>query len=301
MKSIFENCFIGSIRRWEITSEESGGWYDVFISLPANYGQTDTTYPLLIALDANYCIGTISETAALQAKTGEAQDIIVVGVGTSAPQEHFVRRLRDYTPGVPPDHILQSDLGKMLIDSFRAENLTLEDELGRANAFLGFLQRELLPRLTTEFRIDLEDIGIAGHSAGGAFVSHVLLTRAAPFRKLILASFGTFWYGSALEKYEAAFLESAEAQPIEAYACFGGGEINDPGLSAGMREGIAMLERLAKQDPTLHLKLNIPENESHGSIPAHALSSGIRHLWPGPSYSQALSQYVAEKLPPDSK
>jgi predicted alpha/beta superfamily hydrolase len=289
----FSSCVIGSISREEILSRQTGGRYDVFVSLPSNYSKGDRTYPLLVALDANHCVGTVVETAAIQAKTREAQEIIIVGVASTGDlNAHYLRRLRDYIPSsqLVIGEMRSHPVAKMLIEYSSAAGLNAEDEMGHADRFLRFLQDELLPQLTNEFRVDPGEIGIAGHSASGAFVNHVLLTRAAPFKKLILASFGTIWYGASLAEYEAAFVAAAGSRALEAFSCFGGRELTDRVLGPECRSSIAFLERLAAADPSISLTTRVFENETHGSMIAHALSSGIRELWPGRSYADGVGQ-----------
>jgi predicted alpha/beta superfamily hydrolase len=225
--------------------------------------------------------------------TGTAQELIVVGVSTAGSlAEHNLRRLRDYTPAgmrVDDPAWTESAIGKVLMARFAAAGLSLEQAIGGAAAFQAFLSDELLPELLTAYPIEADDLGLAGHSAGGVFASHALLT-GAPFRKLILGSFSLELYGETLARLEHEFTARATRPPRQVFAAVGGAELAEPLVSSGMRGGQALLARLQQSAPeALQVTLQAFPDETHGAMLTHLLATGIRVLWPsGQTYMEAL-------------
>ena len=66
---------------------------------------------------------------------------------------------------------------------------------GGADRYLAFLTDELLPELLSKYNVDADEIGLAGHSMGGAFCGQTLLAKTTPFSKFIIGTFSMDgWY-----------------------------------------------------------------------------------------------------------
>lgn len=284
--------FLEGVTSFNMASKATGITYRILVSVP-NTKDTALRFPLLVVLDGCMDFGTAVETARIQGMTGTAKDLIVVGVSTAGTlAQHNLRRLRDYTPaGMRPDDPAWTGyaIGQILTARFEAAGLRLDQAIGGAAAFQTFLSDELLPELVTKYPVDPDDLGVAGHSAGGTFVSHALLT-GSPFHKLIMGSFSLEMYGETLAQLEAEFSARALLPARQVFAAVGGAEIDEPLVSSSMRAAQEMLARLQKSCPEcLQLTLHTFPGETHGSTMAHLLASGIRVLWPsGKTYMQAL-------------
>lgn len=288
--SPWTNTFLEGITTYAMPSTATGIAYRINVAQPA---QTDPQqrFPLLIVLDGCMQFGSAVETARIQAMTGTAKNLIVVGVSTedSLPA-HNLRRLRDYSPpGLPADDPFWSDaiIGKVLKARLAAVGMTTEQGMGGAAAFRTFLLDELLPKLMTDLPIDPHDLGLAGHSMGGLFSHYALLTQA-PFHKYIMGSFSTELYGATLATLEHDFSATPARQ---VFAGIGGAEIMEGMLNAdGMVNGQEVLTRLQNAHPeSIHFAWHTFPDETHGSVMAQILASGVRMLWPsGVSYLEAL-------------
>ncbi len=290
---LYANTFLEGAVVFTLPSNATGAEYRIAVSAPSNTGASDRRYPLLIVLDGCMNFGTAVETVRLQAMTGTTMDLVVVGVSTAGSfAQHNLRRLRDYTPGGmrPDDPVWNaSAIGKILLGRFAAARLPLEQAIGGAAAFQSFLSSELLPILLERYPIDPNDLGLLGHSVGGAFASHALLT-GSPFHKLIMGSFGIEMYGETLAALEQVFVKRADRPARRVFSAVGGSELDDPQTRFSMGSGQEMLIRLQKAAPdSLDLVCQVFADETHGSLMAHLLASGVRLLWPsGKSYLESL-------------
>ncbi len=290
----FDGAFLEGITAFSLASPETGAAYRVTVSVPPGAGGDERRFPLLLVLDGCMAFGTAVETARVQAMTGTTKPLIVVGVSTDASlAAHNLRRLRDFTPaGMPVDYApwTQSAIGQILTAMFNKLGMPFDKAIGGATLFQNFLTHDLLPLLCQRYPIDTADLGLAGHSAGGLFAAHALLT-GAPFQKYLMGSFSLELFGETLSGLESAFTARPPGQVRQVYAAVGGAELAEPLVSAGMRGGQDLLRRLSQASPAaLQAQLHTFPDETHGAVFAHLLSGGIRALWPsGQTYMEALT------------
>ncbi|WP_426954637.1 alpha/beta hydrolase [Muricoccus radiodurans] len=145
-------------------------------------------YPLIVLLDANAAFATAVESLRSQARRPEATGVtpaILLGIGypTEAPTDR-AGRTRDYTPAVTG-----APAGT-----------------GGADAFLDFVERELLPAVETEFPVDRARRAVFGHSLGGLLVLHTLFTRPGLFRRHAAASPSIWWEDRAVLRAAERFV-----------------------------------------------------------------------------------------------
>ncbi len=133
--------------------------YDISVRLPPGYDKPENLlrrYPVVYFNDAPYSFPLITGVAHLA--DGQRRDRAV------DPRRHRLRarheralsRQLDYTP---------------------THNPAYRDPTGGASAYLRFLEHEVLPTIERRYRANPERRALAGHSFGGLFAAHVLLTR----------------------------------------------------------------------------------------------------------------------------
>ena len=117
--------------------------FEIYISLPYMYANTDTTYPVLYCLDANVKFGLISNVVNnLGTLTKDIPEIIVVGIAypIKGLEDWVIGRNRDMTPTSVPEH------EKYWVD--RLSKATGRDDIviqsGKADKFLAFIRNELI-------------------------------------------------------------------------------------------------------------------------------------------------------------
>jgi predicted alpha/beta superfamily hydrolase len=180
----------------ELRSAQTGRTYRITISLPYAYTRprqkgwpfdgAPRTWPVVIALDADYHIGMVTDLVRSMAWGMETSDAIVVGIGygggadmPDAWREAGYRRGADFTAVRCPRY----ERGNARLFHRRRPAQT-----GDAARFLRFLQRELLPLLERDFRVDQARRVLLGHSLGGLFAAYAVLAAPALFEAAALVS-----------------------------------------------------------------------------------------------------------------
>lgn len=149
------------------------------IQLPKEYKENpDKKYPTLVFVDGNFYFPVMAPIFHQYEKTGLLEPFIVVGIGYKSMKTMDSLRARDYLfPKALPSDELKAD--------------------GGGQNFYNYIAKELLPKIDSEFRTDMADRTLLGHSFGGYFVLFSLLNQSAKqtndFKYFISAS-PTLWY-----------------------------------------------------------------------------------------------------------
>ena len=285
-----------------IEAASNGVAYDVWTWTPPMYDQSEDAFPLVVLLDGDMFMGAAIDTVALVSSIGEARPAMVVGINTAPPRDHGLQRTIDYSAEAPTAEMRKAPPGTefsfwtLYEQMFAEAGLQFEDGFGGTDAFLSFLTDELLVKLQADYRIDAEDIGIAGHSSGGDFAVDTLLRKQTPFSKFIVGSFGTDVLERTLADREKVFAETDSPRHLSVFAGYGGAEQTDPYLTQYIERGVDLLERLQASD-TEQVSITIRnfERETHGSVFPHIFSTGFRELWgTGLSFVEAVAALSAE-------
>ncbi|HKY93425.1 MAG TPA: alpha/beta hydrolase-fold protein, partial [Nevskiaceae bacterium] len=255
--------------------------FEIFVSLPASFAPgSPRRYPALFALDATIEFSTVAEAAASLAAAGEIPELIVIGVGvprSEGPVRFGFRRFEEFFP--PADGYAYDDaLGRILRSLYAVIGQDARQHLGRAPAFLSFLADELLPRMIEQFPIDTAELGVLGHSAGGAFAGYALSQARSPFRHYIAVSPGIGISGSWLMR-NPIMPPSFDARPVQVFASIGGLEpTNLFNRIAGIHDTEAFAARL-KGLPNLTVRTRCFEDETHSSTFPRAVVAGLRCVY----------------------
>jgi predicted alpha/beta superfamily hydrolase len=135
----------------EVYSQQVQDTFRLFKATPKGYSADSTKKnPLILILDGNaFFESTVSELK-FNTFIGLVPESIVIGVAYKDFPTMDSLRSRDYTyPTAIPEY-------EMALS-------------GGANKFKRFIDQELIPKLTKEYKIDLDKSVICGHSLGGYF------------------------------------------------------------------------------------------------------------------------------------
>lgn len=138
-------------------------------------------YPVLYVLDGNAFFATAHTMAQMRhhhpSQTNK-QALMIVGIGYVSDKPFDIkRRTHDYTL---PSASYPAPQGE-------------QTAFGGSDEFLAFIEQELKPMLDDQWHINHHRQSIFGHSYGGLFVLHTLLTKPNSFRDYLMASPSVWW------------------------------------------------------------------------------------------------------------
>lgn len=236
-------------------------------------------WPVLYLLDGNAALQSLPQ-AWRDAAPGAALDsgvpvvMVTIGYDTGARFEVDTRAW-DYTP------LPASARGKPIADPRAPRRLN-----GGADAFLAFLQR-LHASLAARLPLDPARRTLYGHSYGGLFVLHVLLSQPDAFDRYVAASPSLWWHApEMLNRVAQAPARSPGLTPAALHVVVGGEERVRAHADAHAHSGHRtqgqtelFMEALATR-PDLRTSLRVVPGASHGAMFAaslpDALSAAIR-------------------------
>lgn len=265
---------IQPLRMVRAQSHDFGYEHEVLISLPASYGSSDKSYPVLWVMDGSLFFHTASAVASLLSFSGRAPEFIVVGVGhAEAGFELFgPRRLLDYFP-----------MKSLSLESIGDVSMWDVSDGGYAPEFLSFLVDELRPALESEFRMRPDGHTLSGSSGGGYFTTYTLLTRPDAF-SCYLAAAPPFNLGAgSIFDLEAAYARDHADLAAKVYFCAGAMEIFEKPV-INQLDIVSSTVRMAsslslREYPSLELHCEIIPGSSHATVPIELFQRGIELLW----------------------
>lgn len=263
--------------------------FQIDIALPIRRRGEARRFPVVYVTDGNANFDALKGISWSLQKTGsDAPDFILVGIGypgDSPRAGRFLRR-RDFTfDGYPELDILtrqQPQAGEIALPPGGPD-------LSGAEAFLDFIEHELVPFVEAEFPVT-EDRTLFGHSGGAMLGLYALLTRETLFDRYILSSPCIAYHGPDAngEQIEADFF----APYIDAWLASPTESINRVYLSVGSLEEdeaqpwhlVSMLAVLADRlkdagRPGLGIVHEVIGDETHMTVWPTAFIRGVKAVF----------------------
>ncbi len=263
-----------------IPAKALGREYDYVVTLPFGYAANpDRKYPVLMYTDTPQSVNLITGMHR-RLRSGERglEDAIIVGLGYAVGDTAEFSRRRDYTPTTHGDIDAASDMPGRPV------------AYGEAEAYRQHLKAEVFPELERRYRIDPARRTYLGHSYGGLFGTHVLLTDPAMFQKYVLIS-PSLWYDRRLMiARERGYSMSHKDMPAQVYFMIGGEEtVPDPDTEPHSASRMKMVEDMdemvktlsARGYPNLSVQQTVFPGEDHGSVYVPAVRAGLEWALPG--------------------
>ena len=209
--SRYYNHYVSAYTDVTIDSKVLNETRKIFIRLPSNY-DANKTYSLIIKTDGNFNLDKWDESLTMLAKKQGGKQAILVAI----PNLFFVSsRNRDL---VPP-YARQEVNTEARLDDGTQPN-------GEADKFLQFIEIELLPYLSSKFKLNNNRV-LSGFSAGGSFVLYVFHTKTELFNGYFAFSPAP-WYDdmTVVSKVDTFLKSNKEAfkQPTYLFLSVGGDE-----------------------------------------------------------------------------
>jgi predicted alpha/beta superfamily hydrolase len=217
----------------------------ITIFLPDGYNATDAKFPVIYVLDADGRDQHTVPTARFLYLNNKMPKAIIVGVFN-------VDRNHDFLP-----------------DSSKNSAPTG----GGANNFVKFFKDELIPYIDKSFKTEQYKV-LVGHSYGGVFAMHALLTEPDLFDAYIAID-PSFWYKNQMQ-VNSARNEFLKTKNWNKLIFITGRE------GSGMKDmGITSMEKVLKSSAPkeLNWKVVAYADEDHGSVPFKSVYDGLRFIF----------------------
>lgn len=226
---------------------------EFIVHLPQSYsGAAERRYPVVYVLDGTSQDGHTARSAALMARSGVMPEVIVVGLPN-------VRggRPRDYTPPF-----------------IRQDTEDANSPMGRADQFLAFLKKELIPHIEGQYRTAPFRM-LAGHSRGGLFVGYSLLADPLLFQARFAHSPTFHREDTLMAKKFSEFLPTLRAPDLFFYMSVGTKE--NQALTAAFEAVRRVFSEQARQN--LRWQADLTPDAEHANNGELATPVGFRALY----------------------
>ena len=223
----------------------------ILVRTPPGYATNNVKYPVLYMTDGDAHIGHTSSTIDFLVRNGRISDMIVVGIPNTD-------RTRDLTP-----------------TKATGPNAAQFATAGGADNFLKFIETELIPEIEKTYRVQPYRI-LAGHSFGGLFAVHALVTRPELFNSYIAVSPSLQWSDEATLKRAEEFFKTRKELHATLFTSIG----NEPGDIG--KDFVAFKELLSKTNiKGFEWQAEQMLDEDHGSVVLRSHYFGLRKVFEG--------------------
>ena len=223
----------------------------ILVRTPAGYETNKLAYPVLYMTDGDAHIAHTASTIEFLARNGRMSEMIVVGITNTD-------RTRDLTP-----------------TKATGANAAQFPTAGGADNFLKFIETEVIPEIEKRYRVQPYRV-LAGHSFGGLFAVHTLITRPELFNSYVAVSPSLQWSDDATLKRAEEFFKTRKELHATLFTSLG----NEPGDIGKAFEQFKQL--LAKnQIKGFEWEAQQMADEDHGSVVLRSHYFGLRKVYEG--------------------
>jgi predicted alpha/beta superfamily hydrolase len=223
----------------------------ILVRTPAGYETNKLAYPVLYMTDGDAHIAHTGSTIEFLARNGRMSEMIVVGITNTD-------RTRDLTP-----------------TKATGANAAQFPTAGGADNFLKFIETEVIPEIEKRYRVQPYRV-LAGHSFGGLFTVHALITRPELFNSYVAVSPSLQWSDDATLKRAEEFFKTRKELRATLFTSLG----NEPGaISKGFEQFKQILAK--NQIKGFESEVQQMTDEDHGSVVLRSHYSGLRKVYDG--------------------
>ena len=245
----------GTVKTLKIKSAVLGEERTILVRTPVGYEANKVSYPVLYMTDGDAHMGHTAGTIDFLTRNGRISDLIVVGVTNTD-------RTRDLTPT-------------------KSTNKNAAGELqfptsGGADNFLKFFETELIPEIEKQYRVHPYRI-LAGHSLGGLFAIHAMISKPGLFNSYVAVSPSLQWEnGETLKRAEDFLKNQKEMKNVTLFASIG----NEQG---GISENFDKFKELLSKTSIKGFESQAERmsDEDHGSVVLRSHYFGLRKVYDG--------------------
>ena len=244
----------GTVTRLVLRSEVLGEDRIVLIRTPVGYETNKVKYPVLYMTDGDGHMVHTAATIDFLNRNGRISDLIVVGVTNTD-------RTRDLTPAKSTD---KNPAGELRFPTS-----------GGADNFLKFFETELIPEIEKEYRVQPYRI-LAGHSLGGLFAIHSMISKPGLFNSYIAVSPSLQWENGEALKRATDFLKKQKEMKATLFVSLGDEQ-------GGIRENFDSFKELLSKTNIKGFEWQAERmaDEDHGSVVLRSHYFGLRKVYDG--------------------
>jgi uncharacterized protein len=237
-----------------VKSEVLGEERVVLVRTPFGYERNGQRYPVLYMTDGDAHIQHTSSTVEFLARNGRMPEMIIVGIVNTD-------RGRDLTP--------------TRVTTLRPDGKPLFPTSGGADKFLKFIETELMPAIEAKYRTQPYRM-LAGHSLGGLFAIHAMMTRPELFNSYLAVSPSLQWDEQMMVKRAEQFFSNRKEFKKTLFFTLGN---EQGGIAAGFKSFKELLGRY-KPEGFVWEAVQL-EDEDHGSVVLRSHYLGMRKEFEG--------------------
>lgn len=243
---------VGTVKTFSLKSDVLGEERVILVRTPVGYETNTEKYPVLYMTDGDAHMGHTASTIEFLTRNGRISDLIVVGVTNTD-------RTRDLTPAKSTD---KNPAGELRFPT-----------AGGADNFLKFFETELIPQIEKQYRVQPYRI-FTGHSFGGLFAIHAMITKPALFNSYVAVSPSLQWENFEALKRAETFLKNQKELNVTLFVSLG----NEPG---GIGQSFDKFkEALAKSNiKGFEWQAERMNDEDHGSVVLRSHYVGLRKVY----------------------
>lgn len=242
------------VTRLRIKSEVLGEERVILVRTPPGYETNKVRYPVLYMTDGDGHIGHTGSTIEFLARNGRMSELIVVGITNT-----------DRTRDLSPTHV----------ETIGAGGQPQFPTSGGGDKFLKFIETELIPHIEKSYRVQPYRI-LAGHSLGGLFAIHAMLSRPELFNSWVAVSPALQWDNQVLVKRAVDFLKARQEMKGTLYVTLG----LEPGpIDDAFHQFKQALTR--NQPKGFEWEAQVMDDEDHGSVVLRSHYFGLRKVYTG--------------------
>jgi predicted alpha/beta superfamily hydrolase len=240
--------------RLVIQSKVLGEERVILVRTPPAYARGSERFPVLYMTDGDAHIQHTSGTISFLARNARMPEMIVVGITNTDRTRDLTPTRVDQQPGNPNGRFPTS---------------------GGADKFLKFIETELIPLVESKYRTQ-PFRALAGHSLGGLFAVHTMLTRPELFNSYIAVSPSLQWDNFVELGRVKEFFKTRKELNRTLFTSLG----NEPG-DIGDAFGLFQDELKRQQLKGFVWEAVRYEDEDHGSVVLRSHYAGLRKVFDG--------------------
>ena len=226
----------------------------ILVRTPAGYESNNQSYPVLYLTDGDAHIAHTASTIEFLARNGRMSEAIVVGIPNTD-------RMRDLSPTKP------ATKGATGAPQFPTA--------GGADNFLKFIETELIPDIEKRYRVKPYRI-LAGHSLGGLFAVHAMLSRPEVFNSYVAVSPALGWDNQVAVKRAEDFFKTRKELNSTLFVSMA----NEGGQ---MEDGFHQFKLVLAKNQAKGFEWDMQQwtDEDHGSVVLRSHYFGLRKIYDG--------------------